>query len=294
MPNLFHFFTAGSLMIPAAILLGNAVPCNAKAQPSVDGSLKITILGGRPVVDGVYLNGQGPFRFLIDTGAQTNQVEAPIVRKLEIKPTFRVEVATATGNILVPGGRVAEVTLGPATASNQEFLFSDLEAIHTFSSSIKGVLGQEFLSHFDYLLDFSSRRILFGAVEPEGGHRTQMDLIEGCPAVETDRGRFILDSGTETAILFGGSSPVSEGQLLTASGAVSASAIQSLRLRIAGHQYVSPTVSVPRVSPQVSPQIVGLLPVRIFQRVYVSNSGRYLVIDPPARSDQGGRTRGAD
>ena len=269
-------------MIPAAILLSNAAPCNAKAQPAADGSLKVSILAGRPIVDGVYLNGHGPFRFLLDTGAQTNQLEAAIARKLELKPTFRVEFATATGNALVPAGHVADVTLGPATASNQEFLFSELEAIHAFSPSIKGVLGQEFLSHFDYLLDFAGHRIVFGAAEPQGGSRTQFEMVDGCPTVETDRGSFILDSGTETAIQFGASSSLSGGGILTAAGGASASTVQTLRLRIGGRSYLTPTVSIPRVSPR----IVGLLPASIFQRVYVSNSGQYLIIDPPARSDR--------
>jgi hypothetical protein len=35
-----------------------------------------------------------------------------------------------------------------------------------------GILGQEFLSGFDYLLDFASRRLVFGAAEPDGVRRS--------------------------------------------------------------------------------------------------------------------------
>src|SRR5579872_6673730 len=116
----------GSLMIIAV-----ALPCNARSLPPSDGSIRLRLMGGRPVVDDVFLNGQGPFRFLVDTGAQTNQIEAPIARKLGLAPTFRVEMVTAAGTVPVAGGRVPEVSLGSATATNQEFLFTTLDGIHT-------------------------------------------------------------------------------------------------------------------------------------------------------------------
>ena len=37
-------------------------------------SLKLYILGGRPFVSSVFLNSRGPYRFLLETGAQSNQV----------------------------------------------------------------------------------------------------------------------------------------------------------------------------------------------------------------------------
>ena len=56
----------------------------------------------------------------------------------------------------VAGSRIAKISLGSATASTQEILFSRLEGPHALSAEINGVLGQEFLTHFDYLLDFAN------------------------------------------------------------------------------------------------------------------------------------------
>jgi hypothetical protein len=239
-------------------------------------------VSGRPVVDEVFLNGKGPWRFLLDTGAQTNQLEASIARKLGLAPTFRTEIATAAGSALVPGGRVAGVALGSASASNQEFLFTSLDGVHALAANVQGVLGQEFLSHFDYLLDFTGHRLVFGVAEMEGGSRIEMNLIDGRPTVETDRGKLVLDSGTETAILFGAPYLASGGRIVTASGAsASVSALQNIRFRIAGRVHAIATSFGPKVSLQED----GILPASLFHAIYVSNSGKYLVLDPATRSN---------
>ena len=36
---------------------------------------------GRPIVDGVYVNGHGPYRFLVDTGTMRNLIDADLARK---------------------------------------------------------------------------------------------------------------------------------------------------------------------------------------------------------------------
>jgi hypothetical protein len=232
-------------------------------------------MGGRPVVDEVFLNGQGPFRFLLDTGAQTNQVEASIARKLGLTPTFRVEMATASGTIPVAGGHVAEVSLGSATASNQEFLFTTLDGIHTLSTDIQGVLGQEFLAHFDYLLDFAGHRLVFAAPAPEAGNRVNFAMIDGRPAIETSEGNLVLDSGTDTAVLFRASSSAPGDRIRTASGSASVSMLQNLRLRIAGREYRPASAAS---IPQSSQGEDGLLPASLFRAIFFSNSSHYAIL----------------
>ena len=68
----------GGMRTPMAVLVASLVatffPCAAFAQP-VQPTLKLQVIAGRPVVDGVYLNGQGPYRFLLDTGTQVNMLK---------------------------------------------------------------------------------------------------------------------------------------------------------------------------------------------------------------------------
>jgi Aspartyl protease len=109
------------------MIISAIAPCNARSAPAPEGSIRLSIANGVPVVDGVFLNGQGPYRFVVDTGEQGNQVDASIARRLGFLPTYRVELASVTGTTIVSGGLVAEISLGSATAVNQEVLFTSLE-----------------------------------------------------------------------------------------------------------------------------------------------------------------------
>ena len=259
-----------SLIIAAAPLAGHTFPAN---QPFV----KLEILGGRPVACQVFLNGQGPFRFLLDTGAQTNQVEEPLARKLGLAPSFQVEMDTRLGATRVPGGRVAEVALGDASATNQEFLFTTMEAVHALSPGIQGVLGQEFFSHFDYLLDFRGRRLVFGATAPDGA-RIAVRMIDGRMALPTSYGDLVLDSGVEALVLFRTSAPSAPGGTIrTAAGAGAVSMVQGATVRIGAKSYRPATAAV--VANPAAPED-GLLPAALFGSIFVSNSAHYVIAEP--------------
>ena len=56
------------------------------------------------ILEKVYLNGIGPLRMAIDTGAQSTTVTPLAAGRIGLKPQFRVEYATPTGTRLVGGG----------------------------------------------------------------------------------------------------------------------------------------------------------------------------------------------
>src|ERR1035438_3546148 len=258
------------LIIAAAPLAGRTFPAD---QPFV----KLEILGGRPVASGVFLNGQGPFRFLLDIGAQTNQVEEALASKLGLVPSFQVEMDTRLGTTRARGGRVAEVMLGNATAANQEFLFTTMEAVHALSPDIQGVLGQEFLSRFDYLLDFRGRRLVFGATVPEGT-RIPARVIDGRMAIQTSCGDLVLDSGTRALVLFHTPASSAPGRTIrTASGAVAVSMVQDATVRV-GARFYRPAMTAVAANPAAPED--GLLPASLFGSIFVSNSAHYVIAGP--------------
>ncbi|MBM3759657.1 MAG: hypothetical protein FJW36_05360 [Acidobacteria bacterium] len=255
----------------------------AQAQQSrVSGdSIAIDLRRGLPVVDSVYLEGKGPFRFLLDTGAESNQLDAALARRLGLAATFQVEMVTAGGVTQVPGARLPGVSLGSATASDQEFLFSDLKEMRRVSADIQGVLGQAFLSRFDYLLDYAGRRLVFGPASLEGGSRLDFTRVHGVPAIASSEGSLVLDSGSDTLVLFHKAAPIigsgNGSQFFTHSGESSAVVLEDHRLKIAGEKY---RVSKAAVVPQSSREEAGLLPVSLFRVVYFSNSKNYVVLNP--------------
>jgi len=233
---------AAALIIAATPLLGYA---------------KLDVRQGHPVVHGVYVNGHGPYRFLLDTGAQVNHIHAGLARSLDLRPTFQVDLVTITGSARTPGTGGLEVELDSARAGQQEFLFTDLVAVRQLGSDIQGVLGQAFLSRFDYLLDLRGKRLEFGAVQ-RPGTRVDFQIIDGRPAVFTSLGSLVLDSGTDRLILY---SRVVRAKPLLIEG-------RTLRYEEA--------VTVPR---QPAAAEDGLLPATLFRSVYVCNSEGYVVLD---------------
>src|SRR5580658_2942698 len=125
-------------------------------------SVKLLIRDGRPFVDGVYVNGHGPYRFLLDTGTNMNLIETRLARKIGMTVAFEDVVESAVGKIKLPGSDRNQVQLGPVRADAQRFQYSNLETVHLVWPDVHGVLGQWFLSQFDYTLDLRSKLLEFG------------------------------------------------------------------------------------------------------------------------------------
>ena len=266
------------------IILAAVGACKAAVVEPPSASVKISILSGRPVVSQVFLNGQGPYRFLLDTGAQTNQVDAALARKLALTATFQVELETASGVTHARGGRVNQVSLGSAAASNQEFLFTNLDGLHTLSPDLRGILGQEFLAHFDYTLDFHDHRLTFGSAPGAGAHMP-VRLVDGRMALSTSLGELVLDSGTDSLILFRSSAHPVTRQILAASGKTTTVSMERMsELCIGGRPY---RVAKAAVEPQPGAHEAGLLPASLFRALFISNSEGYVVVDPGQNAHPG-------
>jgi hypothetical protein len=246
-----------------------------KASPGHTGGVKLEARANRPVVDGVFVNGHGPFRFLLDTGATLNHIDPGIGLSIGLTATSHTTLVTSTGAILAAAGEAREVRLGGIAAERQMFVFAGMDAIHEVSRDLQGVLGQEFLSQFDYRLNLEGRRLEFGEVGDRNGIRADLLTARGRPMITTSLGRFVLDSGAHGVIRFGVRGGNISQELVTASGILKVGTVSS-RIEINGYTvWHGDAVAVPN-SPESDAD--GLLPVQLFKSVYVSNSKRYVVL----------------
>jgi hypothetical protein len=200
-----------------------------------------------------------------------------------------VELETASGATHAKGGRVDRVSLGsteagPAEASNQEFLFTNLDALRNLSPDLHGILGQEFLAHFDYTLDFHDRRLTFGSAPVAGAHMP-VRLVDGRMALSTSLGELVLDSGTDSLILFRSSAHPATRKLLAASGKTTKVSMERMsELRIGGRAY---HLAKAAVELQSGAHEAGLLPASLFRALFISNSEGYVVVDPGQTAHSG-------
>jgi hypothetical protein len=240
-------------------------------------AIRMKILGGRPVVSGVYLNRHGPYQFLLDTGTTLNHLDPWVARSIGLKPTFRTPLLSATGTTSVNGADGIEVTLDTVRADGQTFLLGGLDAIQRSLPDVQGVLGQAFLSRFDYLLDLHGQRIEFGTREHVAGEmRTSFESIASRPVVSTSLGSLVLDSGTITVTLFGVRAPIITHDMFTLTGTTKVGTVSG-KLVIGGRTFWhGEAVAIPRPAETGA---AGLMPVSLFKAVYVCNSEGYLLLD---------------
>lgn len=240
-------------------------------------AINLQIREGRPVVDGVYVNGQGPYRFLLDTGATLNHLDPKVSRSIGLTETFRTTLTSSAGVIPASGSKEIEVTLGTVVASNQTFLFAGLDAIQQTWPDVQGILGQEFLSRFDYVLDMRGKQLNFGLRPTDGkGLQVTYKIDHGRPMVSTSVGWLVLDSGVPRLVRFGVRGTEEGLAMRTVSGTTKVETVSST-LTIAGRSFWrGDAVAVPQAA-ENRPD--GLLPAGLFKSIYVSNSEGYIVFE---------------
>lgn len=170
--------------------------------------------------------------------------------------------------------------LDAVKADGQKFLYSGLDAIHNFSPDIQGVLGQWFLSQFDYTLDLRGKRLEFGTQPDPNGTRVPLRMINGRLALSTSLGNLILDSGASRLVLFGVKPDIGLGgnrEWRTVAGSQEVGMVSIKPLIIEGRTiWHGDAVAIPNRS---EPGVDGLMPLSLFKAIYVCNSEGYVVFE---------------
>jgi predicted aspartyl protease len=137
------------LILLAAVLLTTGCASELVIEP--DGALaaipRQTSRSGHIVVE-TLLNGEGPFRFALDTGATISVVYDKDLKRSGIDPLpeVRVRVRGITGTSEVPVADVASISVGKETWENARVaLLPDTE---TVAQQIDGILGIDFLQKY--------------------------------------------------------------------------------------------------------------------------------------------------
>ncbi|HEV3329629.1 MAG TPA: retropepsin-like aspartic protease [Bryobacteraceae bacterium] len=229
-------------------------------------------------MDGVYVNGHGPYRFLVDTGTNVNLIETGLARKIGMNATFKVDFASAAGKTQMSGSDDNEVTLDPAKADAQKFFFSGLESIHNLNPDVQGVLGQWFLSRFDYSIDLRGKRLEFGKQE-RNGTRVKFAMLNGRMLVPSSLGNLVLDSGASRLVLFGVESDGgvdNRGRVRTLTGSQAIGTASRKLVIEARNIWRGDAVTM---QSRTEPGVAGLLPLGLFKVTYVCNSEGYVIFE---------------
>jgi hypothetical protein len=102
----------------------------------------------------VAVNGRGPFRFIVDSGADTSVVGLGIARELQLPLGTPAILNGMTSRDQVDRVMVDELTLGPTTIRNLQ-----LPALREYDVGGDGILGIDALVSKRLLMDFEKRLI---------------------------------------------------------------------------------------------------------------------------------------
>jgi hypothetical protein len=161
---------------------------------------------------------------------------------------------------------------------------------------IRGVLGEDFLSRFDLLIDYKQRVMQFGE-PPPAGERCRFEATgqyQGAPTtnrllidvefveVSGNKVQLQLDTGARTPELFPVSHDAHPSQpwgsyMATSSGANDVVVHSNITLKIGATKISGQDVVQSRRA--VAFDAAGLLPAAIFRRIYISHSGGFVVLN---------------
>jgi predicted aspartyl protease len=103
----------------------------------------------------VQVNGDGPFEFILDTGAGTSLLSSDLAKKLKIKIISTREGQSAGGKISVSLAKVDSLAVGQAKLDDVDVGIVDLTHIgNTIGTKIDGDIGYNFLKHFRITIDY--------------------------------------------------------------------------------------------------------------------------------------------
>jgi len=110
----------------------------------------------------VQVNGDGPFKFILDTGAGTSLLSSDLAKKLSLKIISTKEGQSAGGKISVSLAKVDSLALGQAKLDDLDVGIVDLSHIgKAIGTRIDGDVGYNFLKHFRIAIDYHDCEIRF-------------------------------------------------------------------------------------------------------------------------------------
>jgi predicted aspartyl protease len=262
------------------------------------------------IVIPVKINHAGPFDFMVDTGSQLTVVDPSLASELNLNSQGRVGIISIADYAQVSATLLDSLEVGSNVVEKSPAMVQDLRQIQAADHRIRGVLGESFLSHFDLLIDYEHKSL---CLDETSAMRNSVrgERISFVPPQHPEDELPFMPRPVVSAHVFGtGTRPI---LLLVDSGCVDPillpgseqPAIQTLirDATLQGNATVAQRAFaiVPPVNMQIGKRILtqitfvtpvrvaknlpqqhadGLFPTVLFQRVFMSGTGHFVVFDP--------------
>lgn len=153
-------------VVGAAMLLGGMLACD-RGTPAGESGASTAVAPGEVAIDlagtsgavmlvKVYINGAGPFDFVLDTGATMTCLDRALADSLGLPARFGAPgVGIGVGGKgEVPIVRIDSLRTGDASATKVGACVLDLSHLKALGPTVQGLLGLDFLKAYRVTLDF--------------------------------------------------------------------------------------------------------------------------------------------
>jgi predicted aspartyl protease len=237
------------------------------------------------VLVAVLINGHGPYRFVLDTGATTTMLHDAVASAAGLKPSGRVQVVTAAAQFSAPTAVLDRLVVGRTPVAPLRVIWMALDELRTTDRRIDGVLGQDVLARLTLTIDYAQRRVrLDHAACAPADARVPFTVADGRPMItaavraanSSDR-PLVLDSAANALVLFGAGAGPQRTTLTTHGAATEGTIVPRASVTVERAQVSGPAIVVP---PGARREESGLLPTSWFSRVCLDGRRRLAALQP--------------
>jgi hypothetical protein len=277
--------------------------------PGNAASVPLRLVNRHQIVLPVSINHTGPYNFQLDSGVQITMIDPSLAAGLHLDTQGAAVVAGAGSRQPASFAQLDLVEAGSQAVAQQKVLVYDLQNLHADNLYIQGILGEDFLEHFDVLIDNAHRQLclddsaamraavkgphipLVATAGPDDGVALAALLIV---EVRLSGGmrpvRLLLDSGANSPVLYNTSQymelPVSQSVPLRGNGVDGAQrifwAMPAQDVKIGSLEF-SRVPFFTLAGAQKDPRIKGfdgVLPIGLFRRIFIDHAEHFVVLEP--------------
>jgi hypothetical protein len=300
----FKCFASMVLAATIAPALASETHC-----PGNVASLPFRLVNRHQIVLGVSVNHTGPYNFQLDTGTQVTMIDPSLAAGLHLETQGAAIVAGAGSRQSASIAQLDLLEAGSHTVSGQKALVYDLQKLQSADLHILGILGEDFLEHFDLLIDNAHSLLclddtgairsgvkgthipLEASAEPVDGAALPGLLIVAAQLTDGTRPvNLVLDSGTSASVLYNTSQymalQLSQTVALRGSGVdgtqriFSALPLQDVKigaLELTGVPFFSLAGTQ---KDSIAKGFDGVLTIGLFRRVFIDHTDHFAVLEP--------------
>ena len=292
----------------ALCLFAFTVPASAALPDENTVKISFTTVDHFLVVVPVSINGAGPFNFLLDTGATNSDIDRGLADQLSLPGVGEHEVTGIQAKVRLSIVHAQSISVAGRTV--RDLNLNVLTKTNGLPSKVSGILGEDFLSNFDLLIDnrhhviqlqqglgpmsdmFDGERLPVQLEVTVNGQYVNHTLIVTGSSSELGRKQIslLLDSGVNYLYLFGGEQSLGGGATHRECSAATLSdpsnrfiCIQKLlpQLRF-GNKKVESLIAIAQL-PTTRAYTEGLMPTSAFHSIFISHSQRFVILDPSSK-----------